>query len=47
MALVMNAKTTDERLDRLEAVLGIEYKKVGNIASVSCYFGGITKVEAV
>jgi hypothetical protein len=45
MTLIMDAKTNKERIERLEKVLGIVYTKKGNVASVSCCFGGISKVE--
>jgi hypothetical protein len=40
-----DAKTTGERLERLEKVLGISYEKKGNIARVNYCFGGMEKED--
>ena len=39
-----NASTTAERLDRIEEVLGIAYKKVDNTESLTFGFGALEKV---
>ena len=45
MALVMDAKTDAERIERIETVLGISYTKTGNVAKIDCCFGGLSKIE--
>ena len=39
-----NAGTTAERLDRIEEVLGIAYKKEGNVETLTFGFGALEKV---
>ena len=39
-----NASTTAERLDRIEEVLGITYKKVGNVETLTFSGGSLEKV---